>query len=122
MRMLSRVGGIVAGVVLAACAKLPYVYTKTGEAGPAKPPDCDFAIATTKVERPYTEVGILDTPEGPADNAADFKERVRAQTCEVGGDAVIAQVSGTGNYVRGTIVRYTEEKTSAPEAPAGPTE
>jgi len=122
MRMLGRVAGIVAGAVLGACAKPGYVYTKTGEAGLAKPPNCDFVIATTKVDHPYTEVGILDSQESPAQDAADFKDRVRVQTCEVGGDAVIAEVSGTGSYIRGTIVRYTESESSAAGAPAGPTE
>jgi hypothetical protein len=107
------VGGALLAVLFGACAQTGYIYTKTGEAGSAKPPNCDFVVAVTKVDRPYKEVGILDSQQAPPQNAADFKERVRAQVCQAGGDAVIAEVSGLGYYIRGTIVRFTEE------APAG---
>ena len=82
-----------------------YTFTKTGTAGAAKPPSCDFIIATTKVDRAYEEVGILDSKIW-AENAAQFKATVQKQVCDVGGDAVYAEVNGNGRYVRGTILRW----------------
>lgn len=126
MRSIKRLGEFVGGalltVVFGACAQTGYIYTKTGDSGPAKPPNCDFVIATTKVDRPYKEVGILDSQDNPPSNAADFKERVRRQVCEAGGDAVVAEVSGHGYYIRGTVLRFTEGEpaaaaTTAPPAP-----
>jgi hypothetical protein len=84
-----------------------YTLTKTGTPGAAKPANCDFVLATTKVDRPYQEVGILDS-EVWAEDAASFKTTVQKQVCEVGGDAVVTEVNSNGRYVRGTILRFTE--------------
>jgi len=84
-----------------------YVVTKTGTAGPAKPANCEFQIATSKVDRAYDEVAILDSKVWSED-AATFKQAVAAQVCELGGDAVIAEVNGNGRYVRGTVLRWKE--------------
>jgi hypothetical protein len=84
-----------------------YVLTKTGTPGAAKPKGCDFAIVTTKVERAYDEVAILDSTV-TAENAAAFKEAVGPDVCDLGGDAVLAEVNGKGGYVRGTVLRWKE--------------
>jgi len=109
---MSKLGvlGMTLLLALASCAKTDYIFTKTGEAGPAKPPNCDFVIATTKVDHPYQEIGILDSQQAPPQDAAAFKAKVQPQVCAVGGDAVVTEVNGTGYYVRGTILRFTEQK------------
>lgn len=99
-------------LLLAACATLAPAYkvTRTGTTGAAKPASCDFIIATTKVDRSYDEIAILDCdPNRPfASDVAAFKESVRAQVCGVGGDAVIAEVNGYGSYVRGTVLKWKD--------------
>ena len=97
-------------ILVPACAMYnpSYKLTKTGVAGPGKPPSCDFIIATTKVDRPYDEIAILDCEANKAGDVAAFKESVRAQVCAVGGDAVIAEVNGYGSYVRGTVLRWKD--------------
>jgi hypothetical protein len=87
--------------------KPSYVVTKTGAAGVAKAANCDFLIATSKVDRPYDEIAILDAKMW-AEDAASFKQTVAAQVCEIGGDAVIAEVNGNGRYVRGTVLRWKD--------------
>lgn len=88
-----------------------YVLTKTGTPAAAKPKGCDFAIVTTKVERAYEEVAILDSTV-TAENAAAFKQAVGPDVCELGGDAVLAEVNGKGGYVRGTVLRWKETAAS----------
>ena len=96
--------------LLSACAMYApsYKMTKTGGAGLAKPASCDFIIATTKVDRPYDEIAILDCDANKAGDVGAFKESVRAQVCGIGGDAVIAEVNGGGSYVRGTVLRWKD--------------
>ena len=97
-------------VLLLACAMSApsFKLTKTGAAGLAKPASCDFIIATTKVDRPYDEIAILDRGSTDVGDAAEFKETVRTQVCGLGGDAVIAEVNGYGKYVRGTVLRWRD--------------
>ena len=96
--------------LLPACAMYApsYKMTNTGAAGLAKPASCDFVIATTKVDRPYDEIAVLDCDANKAGDIGAFKESVRAQVCGVGGDAVIAEVNGYGSYVRGTVLRWKD--------------
>lgn len=77
--------------------------------------DCDFVVATNQLDRPFQEVGVLDF-SAPSLNAgisgrrsvSEFKEAIQPLVCEAGGDAVIAEVNGGGEYVRGTVVRWRE--------------
>lgn len=93
-------------VLLFASSCVTYTLTQTAAHVDPKPAGCDFVIATTKLDREYEEVGILDKNMGMASTAADFKEFVRPQVCALGGDAVIAEINGYGYYIRGTVVRW----------------
>jgi hypothetical protein len=94
--------------LLPGCFASPsYIVTKTGAVGAAKPANCDFLIATSKVDRAYDEIAILDAKIW-AEDAASFKQTVGAQVCELGGDAVLAEVNGNGRYVRGTVLRWKD--------------
>ena len=98
-------------LLFAACEIKEYKVTRTSaEASAAKPANCDFVIATTKADRPYEEIAILDKQDSPARDAGEFKERIRKDVCELGGDAVFAEVNGYGQYVRGTVLRWTDAK------------
>lgn len=104
-----------AAVLFSSCAlyavKPNYVLTKTGAPGAAKPKGCDFALVTTKVERAYEEIAILDSTV-TAEDAASFKQAVGPDVCELGGDAVLAEVNGKGGYVRGTVLRWKDTAAS----------
>lgn len=106
---------LVALASLALCSCVPnYSITRTGTASlVAKQPGCDFSIVTTKAERPYEEIGIVDFVTGfitgpSARDASTFKEAIRGKVCELGGDAVFAEVNGYGQYIRGTVLRWKE--------------
>lgn len=104
---------IVPALVLAACGlqAASYKATRTGPSALApKPANCDFAILTTKADRPYEEIAILDSKNYMAHDAAEFKDAIKKDVCELGGDAVYAQVNGYGYYPRGTVLRWTDAK------------
>ena len=106
-----RTYSIVLWLLIAGCGTRDYKVTKTAP-GPfaSKPPTCDFVLATTKVDHPYEEIAILDPKDYAAADASEFKEAVRADVCTLGGDAVFAEVSGTGRYIRATVLRWTDAK------------
>ena len=88
-----------------------YKATRTGSSVlKPKPADCDFAILTTKSDRPYEEIAILDSKNYMAHDVAEFKEAIKKDVCDLGGDAVFAQVNGYGYYPRGTVLRWTDAK------------
>src|SRR4051794_30474248 len=100
-------------LLLVACGlqAASYKSTRTGSSAVTpKPANCDFAIITTRTDRPYEEVAILDSKNYMAHDAAEFKEAIKKDVCELGGDAVVAEVNGYGYYPRGTVVRWTDGK------------
>jgi hypothetical protein len=106
-------------VALAGCG---YSYTQTTQnAAPAKPENCSFDVLTTRPERAYVELGVLESQGSPgsgAANASIFRSRIGEQVCQVGGDAVLTEVNGLGNYVRGTVIKYTGAPAVAGTPPA----
>ena len=105
------------GIATAGCASRNYLMTRTGTAPVvSKAPDCDFAILTTHGERAYEEVATLEGDGQPAVTAVEFQKRVRKQVCELGGDAVVAEVDNQGAYLRGTVLVW---KDAPPETAAG---
>jgi hypothetical protein len=99
---------ILLGIGATGCGSRSYAVTRTS-ADPvvSKAPDCDFAILT-QAEPDYEEVAILEQDDHPAVTAAEFQNIVRKQVCEVGGDAVVAEVDNQGAYLRGTVLRRKE--------------
>lgn len=56
-------------------------------------------------ESGYTEIGILDqSGHGDIRTASDFESSVRSHVCAAGGDAIVARLSGTGQYMGGTVL------------------
>jgi hypothetical protein len=104
-RLLLAIGALTVG-----CAAMSpnYSLTKSVSNVTAKSANCDFAVVTVPSDRPQEQIGILDAELVPyaATTAAEFKDAVRNQVCQVGGDEVLAEVNGHGRYVRGTIVRW----------------
>jgi len=107
IRLALSLGGLAVG-----CASMSpnYSLTKSAASGAPKAANCDFAVMTVPSDRPQEQVAILDAELVPyaATTAAEFQDAVRKQVCEVGGDAVLAEINGHGRYVRGTIVRWKD--------------
>jgi hypothetical protein len=102
-----------------------YTYTATTQtAATAKPAGCAFDLLTTRPERAYAELGVVEhggTPNtGGATTAGAFKDMVANAVCRAGGDAVITEVNGMGIYVRGTVLKYTGQSGPPPAAAAPP--
>lgn len=58
-------------------------------------------------ERTFDEIGVVDYQSGVyVHDAGTFRKVVSSDVCSTGGDAVLAEVSGQGRYMRGTIIRY----------------
>jgi hypothetical protein len=104
---------------LAACAATPQ-YTATSSVRTAsRPENCSFDVLTTRPQRSFDELGVIDFTGGAIaktgqrtgvpDNAAGLKEKVSKTVCRAGGDAVLADVNGLGEYFRATVIRYTPQ-------------
>jgi hypothetical protein len=97
------------GIGTTGCGSSNYVVTRTSAAPVvSKAPDCDFAILT-HAEPDYEEVAMFERENQPAMTAAEFQKMVRKQVCEVGGDAVVAEIDNQGAYLRGTVLRRKDE-------------
>jgi len=93
-------------------------YTPTSTQGEPKFYNCPFAVLTTRPPRPFEELGIIDFTgghffdgrrTGVPENANEFKSKAAQYVCHSGGDAVLADVNGMGQYIRGTVIRYKPE-------------
>jgi hypothetical protein len=83
-----------------------YTFTSSTTALSPKPKDCDFAVMTAAPASGYQEIGILDWQSGWAvDKVAFFKSSVHDQVCMSGGDLVVTEINGVGDYVRGAVLR-----------------
>jgi len=103
-----------AGVTLGACTE----STRSGQAAPPRNPTCDFDIFTA-VPEGYTEVGTVDVTPGPYGistfrNLNSFKHHIRANVCELGGDAAIAWANGRGVYIKATVIRRLPRSSNSP--------
>ena len=89
-------------------ASFQYVPT-TGEQTQPKAVGCDFAILSTPPTREYIELGVLQpNSQFRTKDVQVFRQQVDADVCRAGGDAVLAEINGTGQYVRGTVIRYEQ--------------
>lgn len=116
---------LLATLSLGGCFVASATYTPSTTARfPSKPADCDFAVLTTLPEGSLEELGILDIQKaGLVTTAGDFKTIVGPQVCAAGGDIVVAEVNGSGNYVRGSVFRKKGDgaPTKAPAPASGAT-
>ena len=108
---MNRLSLIALLVVLPSCATQFATTVTSSRTLTPKQADCTFAVVTSR-DRPSEELAILDIKPigfGPTiRTAADFKELVQNKVCELGGDAVYAEINGLGVYVRGTVLRWKE--------------
>lgn len=84
-----------------------YTFVKTtGHTAEARKGGCAFDVLTTRPNKAYDELGVFE-PYGAVNDATAFRKAVADELCRQGGDAVIAEINGHGQYVRGTAIRYT---------------
>ena len=79
-----------------------------------------FDVLTTRPDRPYDEMGVVE-PEMSgmeAGSAREFVHLIGETTCQAGADAVLAEINGRGNYIRGTLIKYRVDA-SPPRASVG---
>jgi len=96
--------------VAAACTGHRYAQT-TNVTAPSKPAACSFDVLSTRPDRPYDEIGVLDArhASNASTDAGSFRDSIREDVCRAGGDAVLAEVNGQGHYVRGIVLRYRQQ-------------
>ena len=107
MRLVVALMWVAMGSGLSGCVP-SYRFTRTTRlVTTPKPVNCAFELYTTRPDRPFDEVGVL---EGglPASDARGFFRAVRPHVCRVGGDGVLTEINGQGVYVRGTVIRFRE--------------
>lgn len=106
------------GALTSGCAAhAHFTRTTTAQAAPREP-TCAFEVFTTRPDRPYDELGVIEDPKREGwrsiSRVSDFIDVSRQSVCEAGGDAVLAEVNGMGIYVRGTVIRFRQQGTVTP--------
>ena len=87
-----------------------YLYAPLGEVvAQPRAKDCEFLLAYGVPEVAYDSLGVLapkdiQAPKVP-DQEAAFKSAIQGQVCAAGGDAVVAERNGQGQYIRATIIK-----------------
>jgi hypothetical protein len=112
--------------VFVACAPASSTFTPSSATRfPARQAECDFVVLTALPDAPVVQVGIIDVDQGNwggIKSAADFKSLAAPQVCSSGGEIVVAEVNGFGQYVRGSVFRAAPGATSqGGSATGGPT-
>jgi hypothetical protein len=113
--------GWVLAVVVLGCGSTD--MTATGPVQAPLPPTCDFEILTSTPLVGYREIGTVDvTPGGYGINQftslSDFKDHIRENVCQLGGDAAIASANGLGWYIKASVLKRVASAPTAPVAAA----
>ncbi|MBJ6761266.1 hypothetical protein JGU66_10865 [Myxococcaceae bacterium JPH2] len=107
------------GLLAGGCVpRIEYAKT-TSITAPAREATCQFDIITTRPDRPFDELGVIDLParSNPTSlpsSVTEFRAVAQPHVCAAGGDGVITEVNGFGQYIRGTVIHY---RTAAQPAP-----
>lgn len=102
-------------------------FTARGNVCPAQPEGCEVTVITSRPERDYQVMGVLDieafSVRSLPRNEEAFRALVSPAVCRAGGDAVIPATSGDGRYIQATVVKWVEPGAAGPvclpEADAG---
>lgn len=98
------------GVVsLSACFSASFPLTvSTNKPLTPKPPGCEFMVVGSMPQGNYEEIATVRSAGKGCDDPEEFREAVRADVCKVGGDLVVTEVNGYGDFVRGTVLRKAQ--------------
>ena len=96
-------------LLLVSCLSPRYKYSNTYD-GELKPrgENCNFKVVSALPKGDYVEIGVLNLDvhvDFAARDVGTFKEKIRKDVCNSGGDIVVGEVNGRGHYVRGTIFK-----------------
>jgi hypothetical protein len=110
--------GAVSLLAIGCAAETHYTASSSLRAQP-KPDNCSFEVLSTRPQRLFEELGIIDFTggviyqnghrSGVPDSASALKDKAAQTVCRAGGDALLADVNGLGEYVRATVIRYTPQ-------------
>jgi hypothetical protein len=95
--------------VLSGCARTSN-YVRTGKARPERPEGCDIKLYTSAPPGRFVEIGVVHFSvlgggaKGRARNMSEAKERAAPHACKEGGNALILQGDGRGEFVRATVI------------------
>ncbi|MCB9737031.1 MAG: hypothetical protein H6745_30985 [Deltaproteobacteria bacterium] len=96
------------GLAAALSGCVTYAFTPTTrQSAPAREAGCEFDLLSAAPRTPYVQLGFLE-PTVQAHSAVEFYDAVRGEVCAAGGDAVLTEINGLGEYVRGTVIAYVE--------------
>jgi len=109
--------------VLAGCAATTQYTPTSSRTLAARPANCAFDILSMRPARPIEELGIIDFEGGAVaktgeragvpGSASQLREKIGSQVCGAGGEAVLTEVNGLGQYVRATVVRYVPDASAS---------
>src|SRR4051812_8629334 len=96
-------------LAIAGCVEPSPLFTPSGAVRYAPLPDrCPLVIASA-VPEGFEEIGVIDLntsgSTGAPKTQSTFKRLIAPTVCRTGGELVVAQANGVGEYVRGTIYR-----------------
>lgn len=98
---------ILLAVSMFATSCASYIYTHSADnTYPAKPENCKFKVVNTAANpAEYIEIGSLNNSafSFPDTNPEDWKKTIRKEVCGIGGDLVVSEINGGGQYIRGTV-------------------
>lgn len=110
-------------VLLAACAAQTRYTPTSASSVAARPANCAFDVLTIRPARAVQELGLFEFEGGAVyktghragvpSTAAELREKIGPQVCAAGGEAVLTEVNGLGQYVRATVVRYVPEASAS---------
>lgn len=110
-----RAAALVCALGLSGC--YPITLTTTGPKQPPREPNCKFDVLTSPAQG-YRELGVLDIPsERHRQTVRGFKHEVGPYVCKAGGDAVLAHVNGTGDYIKAIVLQRVEQPPARAAAP-----
>lgn len=98
---------LIASLLVTACSST--TYTKTGSFTPVTlSENCDFEVYTTRPNKEFEEVGIVEFSAGDAflpSNVGKVKSMSQEYVCSSGGNALLVwEANGMGNFTKATII------------------
>lgn len=94
--------------VAVGCFSIKYASTTTHKNAP-KPSNCQYDFLTTRPNRGFVQLGVIDVDYHSADScssAARMTRLFRPYVCRAGGDAAIVSIDKFGCYSKAAVVKY----------------
>ena len=92
-------------ILATSCAS--YIYTHSADQTyPSKIENCKFKVVNTAPNpAEYVEIGSINSQDfyANAKNPEDWKSIIAKDVCAAGGDLVVSEINGYGQYIRLTV-------------------